>query len=249
MPMQWLRRSFIAGCFVMVPLIITVAALVWAFQLIDGVMAPLYIRWIGREIPGLGLLTTLAILLGGGGLATNVLGKRLLQRGESYLPRLPVLRTVYATVKQLVAAFSPENEMAFKRVVLVDDEQNGYVLGFLTKEFTLDQGSGDEPLLAVYVPTNHLYLGDVRIFPKRRARYPDLTVQEGGPYLSYGRHGGQPCAAGGDRGVRGRCGSARRVGDEVRPGTMRPGAGDRRLTAAAGDCYVAGFVSGAEEAP
>ena len=177
--MQWLRRSFIAGCFVMVPLIISVAALVWAFQLIDGAMAPLYIRWLGHEIPGLGLLTTLALVLAVGGLATNVLGKRLLQRGESYLLRQPVFRTVYAPVKQLVAAFSPENEMAFKRVVLVDDDQNGYVLGFLTKEFTLDQGSGDEPLLAVYVPTNHLYLGDVRIFPKRRARYPDLTVQEG----------------------------------------------------------------------
>ena len=73
----------------------------------------------------------LALVLAVGGLATNVLGKRLLQRGESYLLRLPVFRTVYAPVKQLVAAFSPENEMAFKRVVLVDDDQNGYVLGFL----------------------------------------------------------------------------------------------------------------------
>lgn len=177
--MHWFRRSFVAGCFVMVPLIVTVAALVWAFQLIDGVLAPLYVRWLGREVPGLGLLTTLLMVFGVGVLATNVLGKRLLQRVESYLLKLPVFRAVYGPVKQLVAAFSPENEMAFKRVVLVDDPSTGFVLGFLTKEFTLDQGDGDEPMLAVYVPTNHLYLGDVRLFPKRQARYPDLTVQEG----------------------------------------------------------------------
>ena len=177
--MQWLRRSFIAGCFVMVPLIVTVAALVWTFQLIDGVMAPLYGRLLGREIPGLGLLTTLLLVLGVGVLATNVFGKRLLQRVESYLLKLPVFRAVYAPVKQIVAAFSPANEMAFKRVVLIDDPQTGFVLGFLTREFRLDRGQGGEDLLAVYVPTNHLYLGDVRIFPKRQASYPELTVQEG----------------------------------------------------------------------
>ena len=177
--MQWIRRSFIAGCFVMVPLIISVAALVWEFRLIDGVMAPLYIQLLGREVPGLGLATTLLIVFVVGALATNVFGKRILQRGESYLLKLPVFRTVYAPVKQLVAAFSPENELAFKRVVLVDDPSAGYLLGFLTKEFTLDRGRGDEPVLAVYVPTNHLYLGDVRIFPKEWVTYPDLTVQEG----------------------------------------------------------------------
>jgi len=162
-----------------VPLIISVAALVWAFQLIDGVMAPLYSRWLGLDLPGLGLATTLAIVFVVGVLATNVFGKRLLQRGESYLLKLPVFRAVYAPVKQLVAAFSPENEMAFKRVVLIDDAQAGFILGFLTKEFTLDLGRGREPVLAVYIPTNHLYLGDVRVFPKSRASYPDLTVQEG----------------------------------------------------------------------
>jgi uncharacterized membrane protein len=208
--MHWFRRSFVAGCFVMVPLIITVAALVWAFQLIDGVMAPLYGRWLGREMPGLGLLTTLLLVSGVGVLATNVLGKRVLQRVESYLLKLPVFRVVYAPVKQLVAAFSPENEMAFKRVVLVDDAKTGFVLGFLTKEFMLDQGEGDVPMLAVYVPTNHLYLGDVRLFPKSQARYPDLTVQEG---VRVFLTGGMGDDAGAARGARRGC---RRPGIEQR---------------------------------
>ena len=53
------------------------------------------------------------------------------------------------------------------------------MLGFLTREFTVDTGQGAEPMVAVYVPTNHLYLGDVRIVRRAAARFPDITVEEG----------------------------------------------------------------------
>ncbi len=175
---QWIRRSFIAGFFVTVPLVISVFALVWMFRLIDGFVGPLYAGWFSREIPGLGILTTALLLLLVGALATNVLGKRLLQRAEGYLLRISVFRTIYSPVKQLVVAFSPDNEYGFKRVVLVEDTSRGFVLGFLTKEFTVDRGAGPEPLLAVYVPTNHLYLGDVIICPREKAAYPDITVEQ-----------------------------------------------------------------------
>src|SRR5688572_8880771 len=147
--MQWLRRSFIAGFFVTVPLFISVAAFIWLFGIVDGLTAPFYERLLGRRIPGLGILTTAAAILAVGAVATNVIGKRLLQRTESYLLRVPVFRTIYAPVKQLVVAFSPDNEFGFKRVVMIDTKQ-GYSLGFLTKEFTADRGRGPEPLVAVY---------------------------------------------------------------------------------------------------
>jgi uncharacterized membrane protein len=177
--MQWLRRSFVTGFFVTVPLVITVAAFVWIFTVVDGVTGPLYTRVLGREVPGLGLLTTLGAVLLVGALATNVIGKRILQRTEGWLLRVPVFRTIYAPVKQLVVAFSPDNEFGFKRVVLVEDASGRFVLGFLTREFTIDRGQGPEPLVAVYVPTNHLYLGDVIICPRDRAAYPDITVEQG----------------------------------------------------------------------
>jgi uncharacterized membrane protein len=176
--MQWLRNSFIAGFFVTVPLAVSVVAFVWIFQAVDGVMGPLYARWIGREVPGLGILTTAAVVLLVGIVATNVIGKRVLQRAEGYLLRVPVFRTIYAPVKQLVVAFSPDNEFGFKRVVLVEEPSGAFVLGFLTKEFTVDRGEGPEWLLAVYVPTNHLYLGDVLICPRDRAAFPDITVEQ-----------------------------------------------------------------------
>ena len=176
--MQWLRRSFITGFFVTVPLFITVAAFVWIFRIVDGLTGPFYEQWLGRQVPGLGILTTAVGVVVIGSLATNVIGKRLLQRGEGYLLRVPVFRTIYAPVKQLVVAFSPDNEFGFKRVVLLQDGGR-YSLGFLTKEFTVDSGTGPEPLVAVYVPTNHLYLGDIVIIEQGRATFPDISVEEG----------------------------------------------------------------------
>src|SRR5262245_53395727 len=176
--MQWLRRSFIAGFFVTVPLYISVAAFVWLFGVVDGQTAPFYDRLLGRRIPGLGALTTAALILLVGALATNVIRKRVVPRGESYLLRVPVFRTIYAPVKQLIVAFSPDNEFGFKKVVMLEDA-HGHSLGFLTKEFMVDRGRGTEAMLAVYVPTNHLYLGDIVIVERDRAVFPDITVEEG----------------------------------------------------------------------
>ena len=175
----WLRRRFLAGFFVTVPLFISVAALVWIFGIVDGLTTPLYDRLLGRRIPGLGTLTTAAAILAVGVVATNVIGKRLLQRAEGLLLRVPVFRTIYAPLKQLVIAFSPENESGFKRVVLIEDATRGWALGFLTKEFTLERGRGPERLLAVYLPTNNLYLGDIIVCERDRAMYPDISVEEG----------------------------------------------------------------------
>ena len=177
--MHWLRRSFIAGFFVTVPLFISVAAFIWIFGVVDGLTTPFYDRLLGRRIPGLGTLSTAMAIVLVGAVATNVIGKRLLQRAEGYLLRVPVFRTIYSPVKQLIVAFSPDNEYGFKRVVLIEDGRRGFALGFLTREFTLDRGQGPEALMAVYVPTNNLYLGDIVLCERDRATFPDISVEEG----------------------------------------------------------------------
>ena len=95
---QWLRRSFVTGFFVTVPLVVSVAAFVWIFRQVDGVLGPLYAQWLGREIPGLGLITVLVGVLLIGAFAGNVIGKKFLQGAEYYLLRVPVFRTIYAPV-------------------------------------------------------------------------------------------------------------------------------------------------------
>jgi uncharacterized membrane protein len=176
---QWLRRRFLTGFFVTVPLFISVAALVWIFDVVDGLTTPLYDRLLGQRVPGLGMLSTLIAIMLVGVIATNVIGRRLLQRADQILLRVPVFRTIYAPVKQLVIAFSPDNESGFKRVVLIEHATRGYAIGFLTREFNIDRGNGTEALIAVYVPTNHLYLGDIIICGRDRVMFPDLSVEEG----------------------------------------------------------------------
>ena len=87
---------------------------------------PLSVRLLGRAVPGLGVLLTAGIILVVGAIATNVFGKRVLQRAEYYLLQVPVFKTIYAPVKQLVAAFSPDNDAGFKKVVIVEDPKRGH---------------------------------------------------------------------------------------------------------------------------
>lgn len=177
--MGWLRRTFLTGIIVTVPLIVSLVTLVWIFGVVDDVATPVSTRVLGRPVPGLGVLITALVVLLVGAIATNVFGRRVLARAESWLLHVPVFKTIYAPVKQLVTAFSPDNDAGFKKVVVVEDSRRGLVMGFLTKEFTLDRGRGPEAMVAVYVPTNHLYLGDVVVCGRDQASFPDITVEQG----------------------------------------------------------------------
>lgn len=190
--MSRFRRIILTGFFVTVPLVVSIAALIWLFGIIDGLTEgftyPLARQLLGRAAPialvglfaaAMGVFITFLVLLTVGAVATNVIGRRVVDRAESWLMMVPVFRTIYAPVKQLVAAFSPDTEGGFKRVVMIEDPRRGWVIGFLTKEFTVNRGQGAESLMAVYVPTNHLYLGDIVIYPRDRAFFPDLSVRAG----------------------------------------------------------------------
>ena len=114
------------GFFVTVPLFISVAALVWVFQAGRLRHRAVSVRVLGRAVPGLGVLLTAGIILMVGAIATNVVGKRVLQRTEYYLLQVPVFKTIYAPVKQLIVAFSPDNDAGFKKVVIVEDPKRGH---------------------------------------------------------------------------------------------------------------------------
>jgi len=174
--LQWLRRTLVTGFFVTVPLAVSVIALVWTFRWVDRLSRGLSERMFGSSLPGLGIAVGVVLLLIVGALARNIMGRRLLAKGEELLMHVPLFSTVYGPVKQLLAAFSPDNEYGFKHVVLVQDPSRGTVMGFLTKEFELNK---EAEMAAVYVPTNHLYLGEIVICRRDQLTFPDLTVEQG----------------------------------------------------------------------
>ena len=175
------KRSLFAGLVVVVPLLVAGFVLVWLTLLIEGMMAPVLSWALGRSVPGLGFVAALAVVTVVGIGATTVVGRKILARGEGLLTRIPLFKDSYVPVKQLIGAFSPENESGFKKVVLVPDPQGrGLRLGFLTREFEMNDADGQAVRwAAVYVPTNHLYLGDVYCFPKKSLVEPALTVEQG----------------------------------------------------------------------
>ncbi|HEX2720458.1 MAG TPA: DUF502 domain-containing protein, partial [Candidatus Deferrimicrobium sp.] len=88
---------------------------------------------------------------------------------------IPGYRTVYSTIKQLTSAFSPENTQSFKEVLLVEYPMEGsYALGFRT--MTVEEG--ERRLVVVYIPTNHLYLGEVLFFPEEKVARLEMSIEQ-----------------------------------------------------------------------
>ena len=133
-----LKKTFFAGMIVVVPIVITALALIWLFNFLDGFLSPFLKQTMGIEFAGVGLLTEIVLIFLVGLIATNVLGSRLLRYLQDLLIRIPVVKNIYPTIRQVVEAFSPSKDSSFKKVVLVEYPQKGiYSLGFLTSEVSL----------------------------------------------------------------------------------------------------------------
>ena len=176
---SWFKVRFFTGVFVTLPVILT-AWLFWLFySSVDDFMAPLYQHLLGRHLPGLGFLTAILIIFCVGVFATNVVGRRILLWGVRIIRYIPLVRRVYPTVKDFVDAFSPNRRTGFREFVIVEHPRDGaYAYGFLTGDVRVE-GTKPESLLSVYVPTNHLYLGDVVLVPRHTVMPTGLSIGDG----------------------------------------------------------------------
>ncbi len=175
-----LKRTFFTGMVVAVPILITAFALYWLFNVLDGFLSPIFHQILGKEIPGLGLLTEIVLIFLVGILATNVLGSRILNMLQNLLMRTPVVKNIYPTIKQLVEAFHPSSSSSFKKVVLVEYPKSGcYTLGFVTGEVSMKGTDSNQRCFSVYLPTNNLYLGQVALFKAEEVFVTRFSVEEG----------------------------------------------------------------------
>lgn len=109
------------------------------------------------------------------------LGTSVLSLSEWLIKRMPFVRHIYNASKQISTAISPDqNSQAFKEVVIIRHPRIGeYAFGFITSTVVLQNYTGEEELFCVYVPTNHLYIGDVFMINSRDVIRPNLSVREG----------------------------------------------------------------------
>ena len=176
------KKNFLTGLIVLIPAIITVFIITWFFRMVDGIMAPVYDKLLGKHIAGLGFFSTILIIYVAGMVSSNVMGKRLIGIFERLFTKIPVFKGVYTSIRHIVDAFSPgEAKNSFKRFVLVEHPRAGsFAFGFLTKECErIDKDGVAERLSAVYIPTNNLYLGDIVLFKPADVFCTDIPVDEG----------------------------------------------------------------------
>ena len=158
--MSALRKWLFTGLLVIVPGVITIAVLNWIVGTLDQTLQILPLAWhpdkvLGFHIPGFGVLLTLLILLVVGATASNFAGRKLVQWGDAVVHRIPVVRSIYSSVKQVSDTLFSESGNAFRTAVLVQwpregvwtvafitGTPNGEVAAYLRDEF-----------VSVYVPT------------------------------------------------------------------------------------------------
>ncbi|HUG54206.1 MAG TPA: DUF502 domain-containing protein [Vicinamibacteria bacterium] len=175
-----IRNKFIAGLLIVIPIVLTVKALWWLLTYIDGLAAPLAEQMYGRPLPGIGFVITLAVVLAAGLLFSSGPLQQLLHGLEELVDSIPVVGSVYGTTKKVLSGFGkPEAQGAFKRFVFAR-LPGRTTPGFVTSTFHFTRADNTTyQLCAVYIPTNHLYVGDVVVLPLEDVIDIDLTVEDG----------------------------------------------------------------------
>jgi uncharacterized membrane protein len=173
------RRTLVAGTLAALPLIITYWVVKWLFGVLDGLFAPLVARIVGFHIPGVGLLISLLVFYLFGMFSANVIGQQIESGFEHLLSRLPFLRAVYSSAKQVIKTLSSGTERSKQRVVLVEFPAKGhYMVGFVTR----DVPAGvihPEGTIAVFVPTvPNPTSGALLVLPESSVIATSMTAEE-----------------------------------------------------------------------
>lgn len=176
-----LKGRLAAGLFVVIPVGITIFILRFLFNFADGILGPylagLFVAITRHEayIPGMGMATGLAVVYLTGLLATNVMGTRIIKWWDRVLARIPLVKSIYTSSKQLIQVFK-EGKTSYRRAVFVEWPRKGVrAVGFVTAEVERD----GERLVVVYVPTMpNPTSGFALFFREEEVTDSGMTVEE-----------------------------------------------------------------------
>lgn len=184
--MSRIRRYFITGLLIILPVYVTFYFLLIIFRLIDGVWGKLinfYLRrYFGFVVPGLGFILGILTILLVGFIATRFFGKKIFIAVENWFLRLPFIKQVYPATKQIIDSFISKEKPAFKKVVLVEYPSKGiWSVGFVTNDGFRDaEEKTGQSLIHVFIATSPSpFTGFLALIPKADVKYLDISVEEG----------------------------------------------------------------------
>ena len=181
-----IRTLLLAGLVVWLPILVTVFVIRFIVDLMDGTMALLPVEYqpdqlLGFHLPGVGLVVSLIVLIITGIVASNFFGKKLVKLGESILSRIPLVRSIYNAVKQVMETLFSSSSDAFRRVLLIEyPRKDSWSIGFQTgtgnKE--VNEKTGQE-MVTVFIPTTpNPTSGYLLLIPKQDAIELDMSIDE-----------------------------------------------------------------------
>ncbi len=186
-----MKKYFITGLLIWIPLAITFMVLAWIIGTLDQILLWLPNgaqprEWLGFDIPGVGMLMSLLIVFTTGLIAANVLGQKLIQVWEALLARIPVVKSIYYGVKQVSDTLFSSSGQAFRKALLVQyPRQGSWTIAFLTGQPGGDAARhlrGD--YVSIYVPTTpNPTSGFFLMMPKEDVIELDMSVDEALKYI------------------------------------------------------------------
>ena len=179
--MKRLRKLFVTGLFVLLPVVATIYILLFLFNIFDGLF-----RGVLQTVFGdpclVGVVFTLLLVLLTGFLATNIIGKKIIVSLEKMIGKVPVMNSVYSALKQVVDAFSPDQTNAFQRVAMVEYPRKGtWSIGFVTGISSGEvQRKTEHEVLNIFIPTTPNPTSGFLIFvPKQDVIFLEMSVEDG----------------------------------------------------------------------
>ena len=182
-----IRRWFVAGLLVWLPLVVTLWVLRLLVGFLDRSLLLLPEAWrpealFGFHIPGLGIILSVLLVLVTGFFAANFFGRRLVALGEALLDRIPLLRTIYSGVKQLTETVLSDSKTSFRKVLLVEyPRRECWTLAFQTGAPVGEvQDRTAQEVMTVFVPTApNPTSGFVILVPEKDVIELDMSVEDG----------------------------------------------------------------------
>ena len=152
---RWVIRNLVSkftiGVITITPAFITLWVLWWIFNNIDNILQPAIRAIFGNNIPGLGFAISMFFILMVGLIASNMVGRKIIHYVEMVIPFMPIIRTIYGGVKQIVDSFSGPKRKSGMRPVLTEFPRKGMkTLAFVTNEIETEDGK----IFTVFVPTS-----------------------------------------------------------------------------------------------
>ncbi len=182
-----LRRYLVAGLLVWVPLGVTLLIITWMVSLMDTTLLLLPVTWrpdhlIGFRVPGLGFVLTAVVVVGTGFGIVHLFGRHVVGLGESILARIPVVRSIYSSVKQVTETLFSNSGQSFHQVVLIKyPHPSSWTIGFLTGDSAAEaRRRTGRALVNVFVPTTpNPTSGFFLMLPREEVIELDISVDEG----------------------------------------------------------------------